>query len=657
MKIRIYLYIIISFVLNACGSQSVTKQNNLLPYSDVNAINSFEYNSLLQNSTNFFGGTQTAILLDSNIPKLLVTLIPANGSEEFIKVVATFLNIENSYSSYSFYANKQDLLYNNASICNQSKCLHLASLKVVTFAGEVDTNSANLDFYLTSDLSSKTEKIFTVHKKTIDNTIDSQVSTENKIYKYTSAGSTHYLRLQGPLVEYCKVNSQFNITKIDANFRLNSTYSLSTQLNTIYFPSLNITDFGNRNFNLFNVKNLLLNNLQAFSVVANPSSDTGATGCLEAWNSRLSTSLLTNLKITDMYNKIWNSVLTYPINELTVMSPKQLYISNGNNLFRNFFSYNKETLKNSLYVGASGYDGYNGQVYRCNLDDNSSFEASECDAISSLNTGGVWGAAVYVSGQNVFIGATGATNSSGIASGVVYKCSLDGITCEVFAEGSAVNASFGSSLNALGDYLYIGSRGYSNSKGAVYKCSLIQKTCTLMYTGTYVNDSFGSSLLAVNGALYVGAYSALGGSGAIYNCNLNPLVMGAICSTPVNTGVVTSLQFGQSLALNDNNLFTGAAFSASIPGKLYSCKTDGTECIIFKSGSSTSTDAFGRSVVALSNDLFVGAIGVNANKGAFYKCNIESQSCDNVSSNFFNSSDSKAISANLGASMSVYLNN
>jgi hypothetical protein len=177
-----------------------------------------------------------------------------------------------------------------------------------------------------------------------------------------------------------------------------------------------------------------------------------------------------------------------------------------------------------------------------------------------------------------------------------------------------------------------------------------------MYTGTYVNDSFGSSLLAVNGSLYVGAYSALGGSGALYSCSLNPPVMGVICSTPVNSGLNSPpVQFAQSLALNDNNLFIGAAFSASIPGKLYSCNSSGESCSLFGSGSST--DAFGRSVVALSNDLFVGAIGVNANKGAFYKCNIETKACENASSNFFDSGDSKAVSANLGASMSVYLNN
>ena len=227
-----------------------------------------------------------------------------------------------------------------------------------------------------------------------------------------------------------------------------------------------------------------------------------------------------------------------------------------------------------------------------------------------------FGNSVAIHGNNMIIGAVGASTDGDLNPGKVHFYEYDGTTwnhVSEFVSGIAsYDIEYGTSVDIQGDYAIVGAIGASSRGGEAYIYYKNAGTWELQETLTHTTtneDLFGSSVAIHDNIAFVGAY----GENTTH-------IFERTATTWTETGTITPsgtvVTFGIALDYDGENLIIGDE------GNNSACifKYNGTawdEIAEIKGTDQTSTDHFGCSVKISSNFVVVGAWNKNST-GASY---------------------------------------
>jgi len=276
---------------------------------------------------------------------------------------------------------------------------------------------------------------------------------------------------------------------------------------------------------------------------------------------------------------------------------------------------------NSVLIGAYGVGGGQGAAYLYNTSGTPLHTFKD----PSSGHGDNFGFSVALNGNNVLIGAPGVRGGQGAA----YLYNTSGTLLGTYSDPNSSNRDyFGVSVALNGNNVLIGGTGVpgGNYQGAAY---LYNTSGTLL--GTYSDpssgngDIFGSSVALNGNNVLIGAYGVPDGNaqGAAYLYNTSGTLLKTFKEP--SSGYNYNDQFGESVALNGNNVLIGAPGvpSGNYQGAAYLYNTSGTLLKTFNDPSSGNGDNFGVYVALNGNNVLIGAAGVPGgnNQGAAYLYN------------------------------------
>ena len=215
-----------------------------------------------------------------------------------------------------------------------------------------------------------------------------------------------------------------------------------------------------------------------------------------------------------------------------------------------------------------------------------------------------FGEVLGISGDSIYISAP----DSG--KGLVVEFSLEGVFLSD-SGGGASGDDYGQGLAVLGDLLVIGSPGKQRDDGEAYILSksnaFSEITIDASDSRTVNAQRFGSAVAMSSSAIVIGASLAdLSGTarGTAYIFDTSGNEQAKIVAPTSES--FDNAQFGERLAMSDNNIFVAAYRQESNKGAVHVFDLSGS--YVFSLKGEAAGDKFGYSLHVLDNTLVVGAI-------------------------------------------------
>ena len=290
-------------------------------------------------------------------------------------------------------------------------------------------------------------------------------------------------------------------------------------------------------------------------------------------------------------------------------------------------------------VSETGNRAFPGEVYVFNPTEEGWQASSVLSSPTPSKKADMFGSSMAHSGGNLFIGAAGAMDGAG--SVYVYNKGADGwrSTATIEAPGGEEAESFGRSVAAFGDKLFVA------DNGAVHVYSKVDGAWTmtdhLMATDLGENSGFGSKVLAGDGMVVVSAPTANDNEGAVFVFRERNGTWSQ--QGPLPTGTVgENARLGSSLFATGNFLLAGAPRAHAGAGTVvvYQYNESGdtgnwsvTAQINPVIGSRFGL--FGSSIEMSGNEIWIGAPGAARRQGRIYRYMIDTNTGEFISGSSF----------------------
>ena len=289
------------------------------------------------------------------------------------------------------------------------------------------------------------------------------------------------------------------------------------------------------------------------------------------------------------------------------------------------FGYSFYATKDNLFVSAPRIHTGAGGLYKCNLEGTSCFEINT--TYLNLIQDDEFGSSMTASENNLYVGATGKYSNAG----AVYKCQLDGTNCSEISFTSTSPAAgdfFGASLYSSNNTLYVGAPGMHTNAGGFYTCPLNGTGCTAIDTSFVVftdGDKFGLSSTILNGSLFIGAPDFYTGAGGVFKCDLD----GINCSNIITGTPNSTEKVGWAFAGNGNNFYVGAPGMHTNAGGVLKCDGSGANCNPIDTSSLGLVDdsQFGIKLILTGQHLYISALGQGSVSGKVFICKTDGTNC------------------------------